>query len=70
LNDTALIVPLELGERTSLGEDDGRERSYMDMTLDEAAKVGRERWWLMLVKPDEPKYVAEGAELEGVSYGE
>jgi hypothetical protein len=43
LNDIALIVPLEVGVRISLGEDDGRERSYTDMTLDEAANVGRER---------------------------
>lgn len=63
-------MPLEFGVRTSLGEDDGRERSYIEMMLDEAANVGRERWWVMLVKPEAPKYVAEGEELEGVSYGE
>lgn len=42
----------------------------MDMTPDEAAKVGRERWWEMLVKPAAPRYVADGEESEGVSYGE
>jgi hypothetical protein len=38
------MVPVELGVSTSLGEDEGRERSYMEMTLDETAKLGRERW--------------------------
>ena len=42
LNNTALIVPLEVGVRTLLGVDDGRERSNTDITLGEAAKAERE----------------------------
>lgn len=43
LNDTALIVSLDVGVRTSLDMDDGLERSNTDITPDEVAIMEENR---------------------------
>jgi len=46
-----------------------RERSYIEMTLELAAKFGSDRWCETPVKAVSPRYVAKGGFPEDVLYG-
>lgn len=55
--------------RFETGAPDVLDVSYNDMTLDPAAKVGSERWWVTDVKAELPCQVAFGADLDCWAYG-
>ena len=63
-----VIVSAEVGQcKVCSGVADDLERSYTEMTLDEAAKVEKDRWWDTPVYPAWPRYVAKGGAPAGLS---